>query len=154
MINLENNYIENIKFAYIEKIITDNNFKYTLNNKANVLYFNHIFIHDYKLISRFSNILEPLVNKINKKIINAILIFIPSTPKTKLIFKENLAPLADTVTGFYSLNKNNGDIKFINNNAINVDQNQMLTFNTNLKPQIYTSTDNYKCYIELEYDNN
>ena len=52
MINLENNYIENIKFAYIEKIITDNNFKYTLNNKANVLYFNHIFflqIHHFYL---------------------------------------------------------------------------------------------------------
>lgn len=152
MINLENNFIDNNKFRYIEKVIFDHNFKYSINYQSNVLHFYHIFIHDYKIISTYCNILESINKKINKKIINAVLVLVPKTSKKEIIFKENLNLLKDTTTSFYLLNKNNGQIKFINVEPIETLQNQMLTFKTNLKPKIYSSTDSYKSFIQLEYD--
>ena len=58
------------------------------------------------------------------------------------------------MTGIYSLNQNNGYVKLTNVEPIQFDQNQMLSFNTNLKPKIYSSTNNYQCFIQLEYDYN
>ena len=154
MINLENNFLENNKFGYIEKIITNHNFKFSINHKSNILHFFHILIHDYKPVSNQANLLEPFKDKIKNKIIESVLLFVPQTIKQEIIFQENLDILKDTMTGIYSLNQNNGYVKLTNVEPIQFDQNQMLSFNTNLKPKIYSSTNNYQCFIQLEYDYN
>lgn len=152
MINIENNFIENKEFINIEELYTNSIFKYSVNTKSNVLHFYHIFIFDNKTVSPYTNILEPIINKINKKINHAMFVLIPKTQKKELVFKkEDTIYNEENKSGYYFCNTNSGSLRFVNMKDINPTQNQALIFSKSLKPENYSSTDTHKAYIYFEF---
>lgn len=148
MIQIENNFLNNLDFNKIENLL--DHLQYKISNNSNQLFMYHVFFSE-KISSPFFHIVEPLIKDV-KKLESLILYIVPNTIKNKKIFEDIIEPLdvKNTITSIYFINKNNGYIKFFGLDDIYPEQNRLFTFDSNFKIENNTCTDAvFKAFIQV-----
>ena len=148
MIQIQNNFLQNIDFVKIEDLL--NHIQCNLNVTTKKLFMYHIFYHE-KICSPFFHIVKPLVQDVSK-LETMILYVVPPTAKNEKIFEDTDKPLEikNNITSLYFINSNNGYVKFFGLDDIYPEQNKLFTFDSNFKINNYTCTNAiFKAFIRV-----
>lgn len=104
--------------------------------------FTHCFYKDHRATSDYIEILSPIIELINPSAI--VRIKANLLPKTEQIFLSELHVDADNFDGktsIFYVNTNNGFTSFENGNKVDSQENRLVTFDSTLKHQGSTCTD-------------
>tara|TARA_R100000988_G_C4007186_1_gene173625 strand:+ start:3767 stop:4249 length:483 start_codon:yes stop_codon:yes gene_type:complete len=154
MIKLQNNAISNNSFKILEQLIKNPIFSFSIDDSQDCLIFYHMLFYKREMSSTFAHTIKPLINFLDRSIINAKICVVPRTEKKIELIKKNEDVLAihSTEKCYYFLNKNNGHINLFKVGDVYPEQNRMFSIHSNLDIQNYSCTDEkYKAYIEIEY---
>jgi hypothetical protein len=154
MLKLENNPISNIGFSNIEKLIKSSEFFFHIDDSQECVIFNHILYFGGQMNSSFAHVIKPLINFIDRSIINAKICIVPKTEKKIELIKkiEDSFEPKPTQKCFYFINKNNGHLNVFNVGDVFPEQNRAFLVHSNIDIQNFSCTDQkYKAYIEIEY---
>lgn len=152
MINVQNNFLNNLDFTEINNRVKNENFPWYFNSKEKFFYHDLVAVDKKKdlfIQSPFINILTPFVHSLKIKKINlAKLVF---KNKTDEIIKyptiENKELYNNSKTSYFFFNSCNGYIQFINHNKIDFIENRILTFSSQLSYFPTSHTDKKFCII-------
>jgi len=152
MINVQNNFLNNLDFTEINNRVKNENFPWYFNSKEKFFYHDLVTVDKKKdlfIQSPFINILTPFVHFLKIKKINlAKLVF---KNKTDEIIKyptiENKELYNNSKTSYFFFNSCNGYIQFINHNKIDFIENRILTFSSQLSYFPTSHTDKKFCII-------
>jgi len=157
MFNVINNFIDNEHLFKIQKIITNNNFPWYINEQDP-------FILAHKLIDRvddkvsinsdfFSPITEDIIKKLEIKKFNFCQLTLFARNKSVKEFNNNfnLKDISLTKKAILFLNTSNGYIETLESKLEAV-ENRVLIFNKRTPFKLYTQTDaNYMIMLEIDY---
>lgn len=155
---IEDNFLPDFIFNFLNKKLLDRYFPYYYQNSKvlnndNEQQFTHLFYDNKSKVSKFTNLLDPILQKLDvKTIIKA---------KLNLTTKENvIRPFAYHVdidytkgnTAIFYMNTNNGKTLFKNNKEVNSVANRMLIFANELEHTGTTHTDKkYRMVLNINY---
>ena len=154
MIKLQNNAISNNGFRNLKLLVKNPDFSFSIDDSQDCLIFYHMLWYKKEMSSSFAHTIKPLINYLDRTIVNAKICVVPKTEKKiKLIEKnEDVIKIYSTEKCYYFLNKNNGHINVFKVGDVYPEQNRIFTIHSNLDIQNYSCTDEkYKAYIEIEY---
>lgn len=154
MIRLQNNAITNNGFKNLEQLVKSPAFYFSIDDSQDCIIFYHMLWCNKEMSSSFAHTIKPLINFLDRIIVNAKICVIPRTEKKiKLIQKnEDALKIYNTEKCYYFLNKNNGHLSVFKVGDVFPEQNRIFTIHSNLDIQNYSCTDEkYKAYIEIEY---
>tara|TARA_R110000744_G_scaffold171202_1_gene289677 strand:+ start:145 stop:627 length:483 start_codon:yes stop_codon:yes gene_type:complete len=153
-IKVENNFLDNIFFWDLYKMITDNNFPWYVEGQYNDLVHNLIYESHLKKENSFyaTKILDPLIVKLDlKNIISSkiTLNFSSPTIEKKYNPEENIDINNKSLKGFLCMNTNNSEIEISGVNKVSPIENRFISFSKNNPYFTSTHTDT-RCRIVLE----
>ena len=150
MYKCENNYINNSENLKILQTLNSIDLPWKYNSLEN--FFFHQIIIDGKVVSYFSDLLEPFTLKIKNKIQHANYILVQKNIKTKPILEtKNSFKEDSSIKSYYFVNTSNGYVSINLNDEVPFLQNRVLLFDNQLTNKIFTPTDYNQFLIEIMY---
>ena len=150
MYKCENNYIENTQNLKILQTLNSIDLPWKYNSLEN--FFLHQIIIDGKVVSYFSDLLEPFTLKIKNKIQHANYIMVQKNIESKPILKtKNSFKEDNSIKAYYFVNTSNGHITINLYDKVNFLQNRVLLFDNQLTNKIFTPTDCNQFLVEIMY---
>jgi hypothetical protein len=150
MYKCENNYIENTQNLKILQTLNSIDLPWKYNSLEN--FFLHQIIIDGKVVSYFSDLIEPFTLKIKNKIQHANYLMVQKNIESKPILENKNSFKEDTsIKAYYFVNTSNGHITINLYDKVNFLQNRVLLFDNQLTNKIFTPTDCNQFLVEIMY---
>ena len=153
-IKVENNFLDNIFFWDLCRLITSTDFPWYVEGEYNDLVHNLIYEPNLKKENSFyaTKILDPIIVKLNlKNIISSkiTLNFSKPTLEKKSSHEEDIDVNNKSLKGFLCINTNNSEIEIAGVNKISSVENRFISFPKN-NPYFTSTQTDMRCQIVLE----